>query len=320
MGKTVFNGDPKLIPENAQKTLQGAFEGKKISMEITIDQYIYKAVAVPLSDLRNAINEVLVVMHNITESKRLEESLYRTIDQEKKLNDLKSRFVSMASHEFRTPLSTILSSLFLMESYTGALYEEKKHIHIKRIKRTVNALTETLNDFLRLGKLEEGNIEMILSETDIQEETKETLSDLQSVARPGQTIRYEHSGCPFKLFIDKVILRSILTNLLSNAIKYSHEGGEIFLSTYLSQHELIITITDQGIGIAPEETEHIFQRFFRALNASNIEGTGLGLHIVKKYVELMNGTIDFSSGKDGTTFTIKIPLLLTRDKKRLILT
>jgi PAS domain S-box-containing protein len=316
----VFNSDLKLFPENTRKALKGAFEGQKITLEITLDPFVYNVVAVPLADYRSVINEVLVVMHNITESKRLEESLYRTIDQEKKLNDLKSRFVTMASHEFRTPLSTILSSVFLMESYTGALYEEKKHIHIQRIKRTVNTLTETLNDFLRLGKLEEGNVEMILSETDIEEAAKEAVSNLQSVARPGQIIQYNHSGSHLKLFIDKVIVRSIFTNLVSNSIKYSHEGDQIFLSTHLSTQELVITVKDQGIGIAPEEAKHIFQRFFRALNASNIEGTGLGLHIVKKYIELMDGSIDFASGSDGTIFTIKIPLLLTQDKKRLMLT
>ena len=119
------------------------------------------------------------------------------------------------------------------------------------------------------------------------------------------------------VLLDKTILRSIFINLLSNAVKYSPENSEIVVQTVLTNERMIIKVCDQGIGIAPEEREHIFQRFFRALNALNIEGTGLGLHIVKKYVELMHGTVDFTSGERGTTFTVDIPLRRAEDSMRL---
>ena len=299
--------------------LQRAFDGEVASFDVQILFRTYNVTAVPLPDSQNQINEILVVIHNITDRKELEENLYRIIAKEKKLNELKSRFVTMALHEFRTPLSTILSSVFLLESYKGELYEDKKGIHINRIKRTVNILTEILNDFLRLGKLEEGKVEMKLTEINISDHAEDVLKAVYPLKKSDQKILYKHSGLNLNILLDKNLLRSILINILSNAIKYSHDDGEIVLETNLSQDQLVISVMDQGIGISMAEREHIFQRFFRGLNAVNIEGTGLGLHIVKGYVELMNGTIDFVSDERGTIFTVTIPLQLTQDETRLIL-
>lgn len=300
--------------------LKNAFDGNVTSFEVPVLYKTYTVTAVPLPDSQNHIDEILVVIHNITDRKELEENLYRTIAQEKKLNELKSRFVTMASHEFRTPLSTILSSVFLLESYKGELYEEKKGIHINRIKRTVNILTEILNDFLRLGKLEEGKVQMKLTEINTSDHVEDVLKAVYSLKKINQKILYKHTGLNLNIFLDENLLRSILNNLLSNAIKYSPEDSEIILETNLSQDQLVISVLDRGIGISMNEREHIFQRFFRGLNAVNIEGTGLGLHIVKGYVELMNGTIDFVSDKEnGTIFTVNIPLQLTQDETRLIL-
>lgn len=319
IGTSIFEGSDPLLNERSRGLMETVFTGRNITFEITRNSSIYSATAVPLYDQQEVVYAILLVMQNITERKNLEANLYKAIEQEKKLNDLKSRFVTMASHEFRTPLSTILSSLFLLESYTGALYDEKKYVHIGRIKRTVNMLTETLNDFMRLGRLEEGRVEMVLRKVDIPEYADDVRKEMQSAARPGQVIHYRHEGCRHDVLIDKNLLRSIFTNLLSNAIKYSPDGAEIVFETKLSPHELTINVVDQGIGIAPEEQEHIFQRFFRALNATNIEGTGLGLHIIKKYVEMMKGTINFASGDGGTTFTIKVPLQFSPDDSYLML-
>jgi PAS domain S-box-containing protein len=319
ISNSIFRKPHALVDENAIPYFERAFDSHTTTFEAIRGSSCYQVTAVPLPDSQGIVDEILVVMYNITENKRLQESLYNTIAQEKRLNELKSRFVTMASHEFRTPLSTILSSVFLMESYSGELYEEKKYVHISRIKRTVNILTEILNDFLRLSKLDEGMIEMILSEVNLQEQISEVLKELQPVTRKGQRVSYHHSGLQLGILLDKNLLRSILMNLLSNAIKYSPEGDEIELSTVVSDHDMLINVTDHGIGIAPEERKHIFQRFFRALNAVNIEGTGLGLHIVKRYVELMRGTIDFVSQGGQTTFSVKIPLQFTNDNTRLIL-
>lgn len=299
--------------------LQKAFSGEIVSFEVPFRHQTYSVTAVPLPNTKNLIEEILVVIHNITDRKELEENLYRIIAQEKKLNELKSRFVTMALHEFRTPLSTILSSVFLLESYKNDLYEEKKDIHIGRIKRTVNILTEILNDFLRLGKLEEGKVEMKLTPVNISDHAEDVLKAVFALKKSEQKLLYKHSGLNLNVLLDENLLRSILLNLLSNAIKYSFEDGEIVLETNLSSDQLLISVVDKGMGIPLTDNEHIFQRFFRGKNAEHIEGTGLGLHIVKGYLELMKGTIDFASNEEGTTFIVKIPLQLTQDETRLIL-
>lgn len=317
IGQKVFYWEAEGRSYDAQ--LQKAFSGEIVSFEIPFLYKAYSVTAVPLPDLKNDIGEILVVIHNISDRKELEASLYRIIAQEKRLNELKSRFITMAMHEFRTPLSTILSSVFLLESYRGELYEENKAIHTSRIKRTVNMLTEILNDFLRLGKLEEGKVEMKVAEINIEEQAADALKAVYPLKKNDQKILYKHSGLHLNVVLDENLLRSILLNLLSNCIKYSHDDGEIILETQLSPQRLEIAVTDHGIGIAVSDAEHIFKRFFRGANAENIEGTGLGLHIVKGYVELMNGTIDFVSNKEKTTFFVKIPLQLAQDETRLIL-
>jgi signal transduction histidine kinase len=312
LGKYIFSKEFGLDVE-AVDSLQRAFKGDTSLFEVILQGVYYSLTAVPLPDYENQIGKILVVFQNISQHKKLEQSLYSSIDQERKLNELKSRFVTMASHEFRTPLSTILSSAFLLESYSGQMYEQKKYHHINLIKRTVNSLTESLNDFLRLGKLEEGRVKLVLSETPVEEYVSDIVKEMQTIMKPGQEIRYEHHGIQLHVLLDRNLLRGILLNLLSNAGKYSPENTSVSLKTLLQEEQLMIQVSDKGLGIPAEERQHIFDRFFRAVNALHIEGTGLGLHIVKKYVELMNGRIDFQSGDEGTTFTVEIPLHSTQD-------
>jgi len=304
---------------SAIQSLKDAFKGKSTTFDFAVKGIFYRVTAVPLPDHQNQIDKILAVCQNVTEQKKLEQSLYSSLDQERRLNELKTRFVTMASHEFRTPLSTILSSVFLLESYDGAAYIEHKQEHIERIKRTVNILTDSLNDFLRVGKLEEGQIRLVLTETCVRAYLNEIVREMQTMIKPGQEILYQHQGIEMKVLLDRNVTRGILMNLLSNAVKYSPENCSIWLNTFLGEDELVIEVIDQGLGIPEEEQKHIFDRFFRAVNALHIEGTGLGLHIVKKYVEMMNGTIDFVSVSKGTSFTVKVPLKRTRDNTRLIL-
>ena len=304
---------------SALELLRDAFKGRRTSFEFAFKGVYYRVNAVPLPDPENRIEKILAVCQNISEQKKLEQSLYSSLDQERRLNELKSRFVTMASHEFRTPLSTILSSVFLLENYDGAAYSQNKQEHIDRIKRTVTVLTESLNDFLRLGKLEEGQVRLVLSETSVREYMNEIVREMQPVMKAGQEIRYQHQGLAMNVLLDRNVTRGILLNLLSNASKYSPDESPVFLNTLLEEEQLVIEVIDHGLGIPEEEQKHIFDRFFRAVNALHIEGTGLGLHIVKKYVEMMNGTIDFVSENKGTTFTVTIPLKPTLDNSRLIL-
>ncbi|HTB53588.1 MAG TPA: ATP-binding protein [Ferruginibacter sp.] len=236
------------------------------------------------------------------ESSKLE--LTKALSKEKDLGDLKSRFVSMASHEFRTPLSTILSSVSLLAKYTQSDEQLKRDKHINRIKSSINNLVDILNEFLSLGKIEDGKSITHFTDFNLKTLLIEICSELKGNIKNGQHFEYTHIGDE-NVNLDASLLRNIIINLLSNAIKFSPLNGAIII-TSSTVSDIIITVKDNGIGISKEDQKHLFELFFRGNNATNIEGTGLGLHIVAKYVELMNGHIDYTSelGK-GTTFTIK---------------
>ena len=242
--------------------------------------------------------------------KKIQIEISRALNKERELNELKSRFVTMASHEFKTPLSTILSSASLISKYPTTEEADKREKHIDRIKSSVNNLNGILNDFLSISKLEEGKIPNKPELLNPIKSSELIAEELRTLLKKGQNIIYNHSGNEVDIMLDKQIFKNIIINLLSNAIKYSSEGKEIIFTTSLSDDKLKIKVQDSGIGIPEEEQPYLFNRFFRANNASNIQGTGLGLHIVKKYVELLNGTITFVSELNkGTTFTISLPFL-----------
>lgn len=232
------------------------------------------------------------------------EELTKALSKEKELSDLKSRFVSMASHEFRTPLSTILSSASLVAKYTETAQQENRDKHIHRIKSSVNNLTDLLNEFLSIGKIEDGKITSHYSLFNIKEMLGVVCNEMQNLVKTGQHIKYNHIGGE-RVNLDPSLLRNIILNLLSNAIKFSPENGIIEITSITNQKEIIITVKDCGIGISTEDQEHLFERFFRGNNAINIQGTGLGLHIVGKYIELMDGQISYSSELEkGSEFII----------------
>lgn len=231
--------------------------------------------------------------------------LSEALSKERELSDLKSRFVSMASHEFRTPLSTILSSVSLIGKYTDSTDQDKRDKHILRIRSAVNNLTDILNEFLSLGKIEEGKIQVHLSNFNIKEQVQLIISEIGPILKKGQFIKYTHEGLT-QVSLDTSLLRNIIINLVSNAIKFSPEGATIWVDSRCSTDEITLTIKDEGLGIPDEDMKHLFERFFRGKNVVNIQGTGLGLHIVSKYVELMGGKIEVESQLEvGTRFTIK---------------
>lgn len=233
------------------------------------------------------------------------DELAKALGKEKELGDMKSRFVSMASHEFRTPLSTILSSASLVAKYKEAHEQANRDKHINRIKSSVNNLTDLLNEFLSIGRIEDGKITATFSEFNIQEMITAICSEIQGIAKQGQHIHYTHTG-KSKVTLDPTLLRNVIINLLSNAIKFSPEGAAIQVTSNAKENKLSIHIRDNGLGISEDDQVHLFERFFRGTNATNIQGTGLGLHIVSKYIELMDGRIDFKSKlEEGTEFIIK---------------
>lgn len=300
---------PETIRQHVKRKLLSVFKGKNCNFEISANKRTYMIDAVGLRDAEGEIQQILVVQTNITQLKKAEEGIKKALKKEKYLNELKSRFVSMASHEFRTPLTSILSSASLLEKYIESSdNKEKQHKHLTRIKASVHLLTDILNDFLSLDMLEEGKVDMHYSNFNLPKFLEELVEELQEITKRGQSISYHHEG-EEQLTYDKQILKNILNNLLSNAIKYSKENGEVLFSTELNDGTLVITIKDHGIGIPEEEQEHLFERFFRANNVTSIQGTGLGLNIVKKYVDIVKGDILFESKiAEGTTFTIKLPI------------
>ncbi|PBQ33716.1 PAS domain-containing sensor histidine kinase [Sphingobacteriaceae bacterium] len=259
-------------------------------------------------DLEKKVEERTKVLHEaLIELENSKEQLSEALASEKQLNDMKSRFVTMASHEFRTPLSTILSSISLVNKYDHGDNTEKVEKHVHRIKSAVTNMTLILNDFLSAEKLEEGKVFVRMEENNLQDLTSSIISEVTGLLKPGQKIEYQHSGSATAYF-DKQIMRNILLNLISNAIKFSLEYKSIKLVSNVTEKELKLEVSDEGIGIPGDEQEHMFERFFRSKNATNIQGTGLGLNIVAKYLEVMNGTIHFKSELNkGTTFYITIP-------------
>lgn len=242
-------------------------------------------------------------------NKKLQEretELKNSLDKERELNELKSRFVSTASHEFRTPLSSILSSVDLISMYSSEEQSDKREKHIGRIRASVKNLTNILNDFLSLGKIEEGKLNVHFSEFQVNEIFEAVSEDLRFLGSPSQNIQFEVNGEEKTIKTDRSLLSNVLVNLLNNALKYSEE--DVYCNVEIDSRQIKISVRDQGIGIPKEDQKFLFTRFFRATNAENWQGTGLGLSIVKKHLELLNGNITFESqlGK-GTVFTFKIP-------------
>lgn len=238
-----------------------------------------------------------------------EQELKVALEKEKELNELKSRFVAMASHEFRTPLTTIASSAELISVYTEDNQQIKRLKHLKRIQSAVTNLTGVLGDFLSLSKLEEGKIHSQPITFNLEELLHEAVEDMASLLKPGQHVIKSYQNIDKEIWLDKKLLKNICINLLSNSIKYSGKDSNIWFNAYIEGQKFYASIEDEGIGIPEEDQKHLFSRFFRAENAMNIQGTGLGLNIVKRYIDLLNGDIRFESiqGK-GTTFYFEILL------------
>jgi two-component system sensor kinase FixL len=237
------------------------------------------------------------------------EDLKLALQQEKEVGEMKSRFVSMASHEFRTPLSTILSSAALLSRYTKEDQQPRRDKHINKIRLSVQNLNSILNDFLTLSKLEEGKVNVQNKKFAFNEFCQELIAEMRALLQEGQRIKFDGLVNDQFLTTDSRLLKNSLINLLSNALKYSKPNKTIILNGKIDAQLLIIKVIDQGIGIPKKDQPRLFTRFFRAKNVENIKGHGLGLTIVQRYLDLMKGRIEFESEEGvGTTFTLKIPL------------
>jgi len=279
---------------------------RKVEMELILknqeinqlNESLEEEVKARTQALQNTLAQLEIQTHE------LENALQKEIE----LGDLKTRFVSMASHEFRTPLTSILSSAALIEKYTAEDQQPKREQHIQRIKSSVSHLTEILEEFLSVGKLEAGKVEVRPEDFSVSEFFDDLVSALAGMKKPGQDIELVISDPSSRFSTDTSMLRKILLNGLSNAIKFSQKN--VFLRVQMLENSMEITIQDQGIGISEQDQKHLFERFFRGGNANIIPGTGLGLHIMDRYVRLIQGQLSLTSELDqGTTITYLLPNL-----------
>lgn len=247
------------------------------------------------------------LLNTLEQLEQRKDELAKALAAEQELGELKSRFVSMASHEFRTPLTAVLTSASLIEKYPNSEQQDKRLRHLERIRQSVTHLNDILEEFLSVGRIEEGKVDARPARLDLPELLRDIILDVQGLLKPGQTIA-QHTDCPDPVWLDASLLRKIVVNLLSNAIKYSGENSVVTLRAACNAGQLTLAVQDQGVGISPEDQEHLFERFFRARNVTTVPGTGLGLYIIAKYLELMRGTIALQSTLYvGTTVTITIP-------------
>ena len=247
--------------------------------------------------------------NTVTALQEAKEEVSMSLEKEKELGQLKSRFVSMASHEFRTPLSAVQLSASLIEKYAQPFDNENIRKHVNKIKNAVGNLTTILNDFLSLEKLEAGKVEPACISFDLVKLSEEITEEMKMIAKQNQNIIYQHTGTTSVVNLDPNLLKNCILNLIANAIKYSGENTFIEFNTEINDHNCIVTIRDNGIGIPEADQKHLFEAFFRAHNTGNIPGTGLGLNIVARYAKLMKGKVNFNSQLNkGTLFTITFPL------------
>tara|TARA_R110000765_G_scaffold45159_6_gene93356 strand:+ start:779 stop:2290 length:1512 start_codon:yes stop_codon:yes gene_type:complete len=257
---------------------------------------------------------------DITERKNYTKKLEKTVDErtqqltealavEKELNELKTRFLSLVSHEFKTPLSSILTSITLLGKYTQTEQQEKRDKHVNTIKKKVKYLDTILTDFLSVERLDSGKINYSIETFPLSKIVNEVIYDANMLLKAGQKINYPENIDDITIEFDEKTLELVLSNLVRNAIKYSPEDSIIDVQVAIENNKLLLKIIDKGIGIPEEEQKHIFNRYFRAENALLTQGTGIGLNIAKQHLENLGASLEFSSEENkGSIFTVNIPL------------
>ncbi|MCP9747688.1 PAS domain-containing sensor histidine kinase [Lacihabitans sp. CS3-21] len=261
-------------------------------------------------ELEKEVEErTLILKEAIQKLEKTKNELDNSLKREQELNSMKTKFISIASHEFRTPLSTILSSLSLMEKYNELNDVEKRNKHNERIKKSIKNLTEILNDILSVNKIEEGKVIINPETFNLNSFVNDLILDLHGLLKPGQKLNLIASDIDeITVYQDPKLIRHILINLLTNAIKFSGEDSPIDIIINMDDSDVLFSVKDYGLGIPKVDHKKLFTRFFRSSNVENIQGTGLGLSIVLQYVNYLKGTIKFSSevGK-GSIFNVNLP-------------
>lgn len=296
----------KFTPETLERSLRYSIKQAQSFQELrSLNQHLEMRVRERTVDLENANFALLSA----------KEELERMLDWEKELNEHKTRFLTMASHEFRTPLSTILSSASLISKYATTEEEPKRFKHTERIKQAVHHLNAILQDFLSLQHLEEGQPPIQQEPLAISELMEFLRAETEVMRRNEQHLEISHKGNG-QVYTDPFMVKTILLNLIVNAFKYSPEGATVSLASRLSSAAWDLEIHDQGIGIPKKDLSFLFTLFYRASNAGAVQGTGIGLHLVKRNVEALGGTIRVESQENkGTQFFIHLPFVNSSNEK-----
>lgn len=295
-----------IIDISVRKETQRQIEKLNDELEGKI-QVRTKELEESISTLQN-VN--LSLEQEISKRKEAENKIKSALQKEKELSELKTKFLSLVSHEFKTPLSGILTSAMLAAKYKLEEQQEKREKHLHTIKNKVHYLDNILNDFLSIERLESGKVTYKFTTFNLSKLVNEVIYNANVTLKSGQEIEYPQNIENITLTQDEKILELVLSNLLSNAIKYSPENSLIKFSVKLKGDRICFEVTDQGIGIPEKDQKHIFERYFRAENALLNQGTGIGLNIAKVHLENLGGSISFASKENlGTKFIVELPLI-----------
>lgn len=315
LGKTIFDftNDPgkqtladEVIPA---LSLNGEWSGEMDVIKADGSFMPVRMVCSMISDEQNRPQYLLSNFFDISEMKHAEASVRKALIREKELSDMKSRFVSLVSHEFRTPLAAILSSAEILEYYSDKFTPEKKALQYQKIKASINNLLDILNEVSEINRIDQGKVTLMPKKIVFDDFLREILEEIGTSYKDKPEIILNNKCIRLELTADKKLLRQITINLLSNAVKYTPKEKRVFINVNNSPDELVFQVKDEGMGIPEKDQPGIFDPFVRAGTAQNIKGTGLGLNIAKKAAELLGGTIDFSSREGhGSSFTVTLPL------------
>lgn len=333
---------PDLIASGAVNLIRRAFEGEPVKVPpvpftVSSDPPQIRwigGVLYPVKDAQGKLMEVVVIHHDITEMKRAEDAmleinqtlerrvaertgelesarqdLAKALDAERELSALKNRFVSMVSHEFRTPLGVIMSAVELLHHYEGRLETEQREELFADIRGATKSMTGLMEQVLLLGRVEAGKLGFRALPVDLPVVLRKLVGEASSLFSGKCEVKLTLDADVHQALADETLLRHIFSNLVGNAIKYSPAGSEVGLTLRREAEDAVFQIADRGIGIPEADRGHLFEAFHRCGNVGEIQGTGLGLVIVKRCVEMHSGTLTFESEVgQGTTFTVRLPL------------
>jgi signal transduction histidine kinase len=264
--------------------------------------------AAPIRDNQGNLAGVVLVCQDIRDRKQAEAALRQQLAREQQINQFQRQFIHTVSHEYRTPLSIIQASTFLIEADASSVQSENKRVNCQRIKQAVKYMVGLLEDVLTFGQAEAGQLILDPMPLDLNLFCQQLIEEYQLIASDQAQITWISCGKGQTAYLDKKILQLIVRNLLTNALKYSPGNSPVYLTLTCEDDRLIVEVKDNGIGIPPEDQPYILEPFRRARNAGTVRGSGMGLAIVKKAVDLHGGTLSFESALGvGTTFTVVLP-------------